>query len=106
MSERFKELVLKTSESENSPWVQIPPLSPNLNAGIAQLVEHLICNQAVAGSSPITSSIYGDIAQLGERLPCTQNVISSILIISTNFIIRFKLFLIVISVRVMLIQYY
>ena len=25
-------------------------------AGVAQLVEHLICNQAVAGSSPIASS--------------------------------------------------
>jgi hypothetical protein len=26
-------------------------------AGVAQLVEQLICNQPVAGSSPITSSI-------------------------------------------------
>ncbi len=25
-------------------------------AGVAQLVEHLICNQGVAGSSPIASS--------------------------------------------------
>jgi hypothetical protein len=29
------------------------------NAGVAQLVEHLICNQAVAGSSPIASSRNG-----------------------------------------------
>ncbi len=28
------------------------------NAGVAQLAEQLICNQQVAGSSPITSSIY------------------------------------------------
>ncbi len=27
------------------------------NAGVAQLAEQLICNQQVAGSSPITSSI-------------------------------------------------
>lgn len=27
-------------------------------AGLAQLVEQLICNQQVAGSSPITSSIF------------------------------------------------
>ena len=26
------------------------------HAGVAQLVEHLICNQRVAGSSPITST--------------------------------------------------
>jgi hypothetical protein len=29
-----------------------------LHAGVAQLVEQLICNQQVAGSSPITSSIF------------------------------------------------
>jgi hypothetical protein len=28
------------------------------NAGVAQLAEQLICNQQVAGSSPITSSIF------------------------------------------------
>ncbi len=28
----------------------------NCRAGVAQLVEHLICNQGVAGSSPIASS--------------------------------------------------
>ena len=27
------------------------------NAGIAQLVEHLTCNQGVAGSTPVTGSI-------------------------------------------------
>ena len=29
------------------------------NAGVAQSAEHLICNQAVAGSSPIASSAVG-----------------------------------------------
>ena len=28
------------------------------NAGVAQLVEQLICNQQVGGSSPSTSSIF------------------------------------------------
>ena len=31
----------------------------HLAAGIAQLVEQLICNQQVAGSSPIASSMGG-----------------------------------------------
>ncbi len=30
-----------------------------IQAGVAQLVEQLICNQQVAGSSPIASSIRG-----------------------------------------------
>lgn len=29
-----------------------------VNAGLAQLVEHLICNQAVGGSIPLASSIF------------------------------------------------
>jgi hypothetical protein len=28
------------------------------DAGIAQLVEHLTCNEDVAGSSPVSSSIF------------------------------------------------
>ena len=28
-------------------------------AGVAQLVEHLICNQRVGGSNPFASSTYG-----------------------------------------------
>ena len=28
------------------------------NAGVAQLVEQLICNQPVGGSNPLTSSIF------------------------------------------------
>ena len=31
----------------------------HLSAGVAQLVEQLICNQQVVGSSPIASSNYG-----------------------------------------------
>ena len=30
----------------------------NLHAGVAQLVEQLICNQQVGGSSPSTSSTF------------------------------------------------
>ena len=32
-------------------------LGSQTDAGVAQLVEHLICNQAVGGSSPFASSI-------------------------------------------------
>ncbi len=40
------------------PGVQIPQPRPNECAGVAQLVEQLICNQQVAGSSPIASSTF------------------------------------------------
>ena len=36
---------------------QVRLLSPRFDAGVAQLVEQLICNQQVRGSSPFTSSI-------------------------------------------------
>ena len=36
--------------------VQVHSEAPDLLAGVAQLAEQLICNQQVAGSSPITSS--------------------------------------------------
>ena len=36
------------------------------NAGVAQLVEQLICNQQVGGSSPSTSSILRIIFNMGE----------------------------------------
>ena len=42
-------------------------------AGVAQLVEHLICNQAVAGSSPIASSenlLYGGIPEWPKGADC------------------------------------
>ncbi len=36
------------------------------DAGIAQLVEHLTCNEDVAGSSPVSSSIF--ILWMGSRV--------------------------------------
>ena len=36
-------------------------------AGVAQLVEHLICNQRVGGSNPFASSKFGLIAQAEAR---------------------------------------
>ena len=41
----------------------------HLRAGVAQLVEQLICNQQVVGSSPIASSIWMDARVVkGSRL--------------------------------------
>ena len=37
--------------------LQIPIPTGGTNAGVAQLVEQLICNQQVAGSNPVASSI-------------------------------------------------
>ncbi len=39
-----------------------------LVAGVAQLVEQLICNQQVAGSNPIASSTGGGRLQAGDRV--------------------------------------
>ena len=50
-------------------------------ARVAQLVEQLICNQPVVGSSPISGS--GAVAQLGERRTCTAEVAGSIPVSST-----------------------
>ena len=44
---------------------------------VAQLVEQLICNQQVGGSSPLDGSIAG-VAQLVERQPSKLNVVGSI----------------------------
>ena len=38
-------------------------------AGVAQLVEHLICNQTVGGSSPFASSNYAGRAGRKQGLP-------------------------------------
>ena len=47
------------------------PIHPN--AGVAQLAEQLICNQQVAGSSPIASSIFdGRATQNVGRFPSGQ----------------------------------
>ena len=37
-----------------------------LNAGVAQLVEQLICNHQVGGSSPFTGSVQYDVYGLGR----------------------------------------
>ena len=37
--------------------VQIHPSPPFIEGGVAQLVEHLVCNQAVVGSNPVASTI-------------------------------------------------
>ena len=51
-------------------------------AGIAQLVEQLICNHQVPCSNHGAGTI-GDVAQLGEQLPCTHQVAGSTPVIST-----------------------
>jgi hypothetical protein len=38
------------------------------NAGVAQLVEQLTCNQQVIGSSPIASSLRSRVAEMISRL--------------------------------------
>ena len=43
-------------------------------AGVAQLAEQLICNQQVAGSSPITSSIFGGIPEWPKGADCKSVV--------------------------------
>ena len=43
-------------------------------AGVAQLVEQLICNQQVAGSSPITSSICGRVPEWPKGADCKSVV--------------------------------
>ena len=47
------------------------------HAGIAQLVEHLTCNEDVAGSSPVSSSIHSWIAQLVEQSAVNRSVVGS-----------------------------
>ena len=41
---------------ENPCLVRRIRVEPGLQAGVAQLVEHLICNQRVGGSNPFASS--------------------------------------------------
>ena len=54
-------------------------------AGIAQMVEQLICNHQAPCSIHGAGTTFGDVAQLGEQLPCTHQVVGSIPIISTIF---------------------
>jgi hypothetical protein len=46
----------------------------NCPAGVAQLAEQLICNQQVAGSSPITSSIRGWVPERLKGADCKSAV--------------------------------
>jgi hypothetical protein len=40
-------------------------LAAGIKAGLAQLVEHLICNQGVVGSSPITgTSLFNNLVEM------------------------------------------
>ncbi len=39
----------------------LPAISPKVRAGIAQLVEQLICNQKVGGSSPSVGAIQPEV---------------------------------------------
>ena len=45
------------------------------NAGVAQLVEQLICNQQVRGSSPFTSSINGRVPERPKGTDCKSVVV-------------------------------
>ena len=40
----------------------------SLVRGVAQLAEHLLCKQTVAGSKPVTSTIFFGVAHLVERV--------------------------------------
>jgi hypothetical protein len=53
-------------------------------AGIAQLVEQLICNQPVGGSSPF-ASLDAEVAQLVEHQPSKLRVASSSLVFRSTF---------------------
>ena len=46
--------------------VQVP--SPAFLAGLAQLVEHLICNQRVEGSTPLAGTISGSSSAVERHL--------------------------------------
>ena len=50
------------------------------NAGVAQLVEQLICNQQVGGSSPSTSSTssYGGVPEWPKGADCKSVAIASV----------------------------
>ncbi len=53
-------------------WGDSVKLSASSRAGVAQLVEQLICNQQVAGSSPIASSrnIRGEVPERPKGTDC------------------------------------
>ena len=52
------------------------PISPTINAEIAQLVEQLTCNQQVPGSSPGFGTIfYGEVAKWLNATDCKSVLI-------------------------------
>ena len=51
---------------------------------VAQLVEHLLCNQDVRSSILLGGTIFGGLAHLVEQLLCKQQAIGSNPITSTN----------------------
>ena len=63
MSEWFKELVLKTSDSERDRGFE-SHLLRHFYGGIAQLGEHLPYKQGVIGSIPVAPTIFGPVVQL------------------------------------------
>ena len=55
-------------------------------AGWSSLVARWAHNPKVAGSNPVPATKhFGDVAQLGEHLICIQGVAGSIPVISTSF---------------------
>ena len=53
-----------------SAWGGSSSLITYASAGVAQLVEQLICNQQVAGSSPIASSMFGEVPERSKGPDC------------------------------------
>jgi hypothetical protein len=56
-------------------WVRLPL---NAFAIVAQLVEHLTCNEDVSGSIPLNGSDDASIAQLAEHVTLNHQVLGSI----------------------------
>ena len=72
--------------------VRFRPEAPFTPAGVAQLAEQLICNQQVAGSSPITSSKCGEIPEWLKGADCKSaafRFVGSNPTLSTTFLISF-----------------
>ena len=55
-------------------------------AGVAQLVEQLICNQQVGGSSPSTSSIFLLLKSVKDLNP--KRVLTLIKLVSDKFLVK------------------
>jgi hypothetical protein len=51
-------------------WISFQGISGVGRAGVAQLVEHLICNQRVGGSNPFASSTYKEEKETGPEKGC------------------------------------